>query len=335
MKLISVGDWHLRGTNPRNRTDDYVATLKAKLTEVFSLAWQHHAEAIIVPGDIWDSFVVAISVLLDFANLIKDTAPCRIITTVGNHDVQGYNLVTYWRSSLRLLELLVPQLEVYMDPSKPVYFPNEPGLPGISITFTPYSGKIDKDGYGYSPEVPEKYYDSFYPRPKTIHVAHGMALDHIPPFDRYSLIQHMKTDADLVITGHDHTGYGLYRRADGKVFMNFGALPRIQASMNEMERKIQVALIELTDAGQFEITPIKLLTAKPGPEVLDRSKIESEKQRQYTMDNFAALIQQNTGQAVLLDVNQIVETIAEQDSMAPEIVSLALKKIDEMREKVA
>lgn len=333
MRLLATGDWHLRGTNPRSRTDDYVATLKAKLLEVFGMAKQYDVKAIIVPGDIWDSFVVAISVLLDFAALIKDNCPCRILTTVGNHDVSGYNLATYWRSSARLLELLVPQMEVYMDPGKSVYFPNPEGQSGISITFTPYSSRIDREGYGYSPEVPEGYYESFYPRPKIIHVAHGMALDHIPPFDRYSLIQHIQTTADLVITGHDHTGYGVYRRADGKIFMNFGALPRIQASMNELERKIQVALIEVTDT--IEITPIPLASAKPGPEVLDRTKIEAEKKRQYTMDNFAALIQQNTGQAILLDVNQIVETIAKQDNAAPEVVALALKKIDEMREKIA
>lgn len=333
MKLISTGDWHLRGTNPRNRKDDYVTAVKAKLLEMFDLARTENAGAIIVPGDIWDGFVVAISVLLDFAAFIKDNAPCRILATVGNHDVSGYNLQTYYRSSLRLLELLVPQLEVYLDPGKPIFFPNRPGLPGIAITFTPYSSRIDRDGYGYSPEVPDNFYDNFQPKPKTIHVAHGMALDHVPPFDRYTLIQNIKTTADIVITGHDHTGFGIYHRADGKIFINTGAIPRIQASVNEMERKVQVAIIELTER-ILEVTAYKLLSAKPGEEILDRTKIEAEKQRQYTMDNFAALIQQNTGQAMLLDINQIVETIAEQDNTAPEVVALALKKIDEMREVV-
>jgi len=188
---------------------------------------------------------------------------------------------------------------------------------------------MDKDGYGYSPE-----YEGTYDGLVKIHVAHGMALDHIPPFDRYSLIQHIETTADLVITGHDHTGYGLFRRADGKVFLNYGAIMRIQARVEEIERTIQVGLIEIKADGTFDVTPVPLKAAAPGAEILDRSTIEAQKQRQYTMDNFAALIQQNTGQAVLLDVNQIVETIAKQDNTAPEIVRLTLEKIDEMREKV-
>jgi len=328
MILIKTGDWHLRGTNPRNRKDDYVAAAKAKLREIFALATETQARAIIVPGDIFDRPEVSISVLLDFAQVLNET-PCKIYCTPGNHDIYGYNLNTYYRSSLRLLELLVPQLEVILDPAKPTLLTDENGLPPAVLSCTPYSSKMDRDGYGYSPE-----YEGDYPGLVKIHVAHGMALDHIPPFDRYSLIQHIKTRADLVITGHDHTGYGLYRRADGKVFLNYGSVMRIQARVEELERTIQVGLIDIPGDGTFKVIPVPLKTAAPGPEVLDRSTIEAQKQRQYTMDNFAALIQQNTGQAILLDVNQIVETIAKQDNTAPEIVRLTLEKIDEQREKV-
>ncbi|MHB1166980.1 MAG: metallophosphoesterase family protein [Carboxydocellales bacterium] len=326
IKLLITGDWHLRGANPRNRIDDYKEAAKAKLRETFKLAEENPVEAILVPGDIFDSFLVAVSVLLEFAALLMES-PCRIIATLGNHDIEGYNVASYQRSSLRVLEMLVPQLEICTDPSTYIHL-GDPDQQLVAVSFAPYSAKMDKDGYGYSPEVeiPEYYYK--------IHVAHGMALDHVPPFDKYTLIQHIKTDADLVVTGHDHTGYGLYHRADGKYFLNYGSLLRKSASVAEIERQVTVVLLQIEE-GVPTITPIVLQSAKPGEEVLDRSKIEAEKQRQYTMDNFAALVQKNTGQAVLLDINGIVESIAAQDNLPPDVVDLALKKIDDQRAKVA
>ena len=53
-----------------------------------------------------------------------------------------------------------------------------------------------------------------------------------------------------------------------------------------------------------------LQSAKPGEEVLDRSRIEAEKKRAYAMEEFASLIQTETGEDVLVDINTIVESIA-------------------------
>ena len=331
MKLLATGDLHIRGTSPRNRTDDYKEALKAKLREVFELARQHMVEAILIPGDIFDRPEVSTGVLLEFMAVFNET-PVDIYTTPGNHDVYGYSLTTYERTSLRLLELLVPRLHVITDPTKYVFLAPGPG--SFFITFTPYSGAMDIDGYGYSPESgmePAEWHQSAL----KIHVAHGMLLDHVPPFDRYTLLADAKTTADLVICGHYHNGFGIYDRADGKVFLNPGALGRIQATVQEIERPIQVALITLQDgirAFTVELLPIRC--AAPGDQVLDRSKIEAAQRRQYAMDSFTTLIQTRTGERVLLNVDDIVQTIAAQEAAAPEIVTLALAKINEQKQYV-
>lgn len=322
IRFLYTGDWHLRGTNPRNRIDDYVAAVEEKLQEIYSLAEKWDCKAIIMPGDVWDRPEVSISVLLSFAKLLA-WSPVEIYATPGNHDVYGYNVSTYERSSLKLLELLVPQLHVLTDPSVAVYFP------GVRVTFSPFSSKMDINGYGYSPEVPPSATTPHY----NIHVAHGMLLNHKPPFDRYTDINDVQTTADMVLTGHDHTGYGIYNRSDGKVFCNPGALMRLAASHTEIERPIQVALITVDD-GKSNIELIPLQCAKPGEEVLDRSKIEAETARQYAMDTFSAAIQTSVGEKVIMDVNQIIETIAAQEGSAPHIVKAALEAIDAQREKV-
>ncbi|MEK4608730.1 metallophosphoesterase family protein [Bacillus sp. FSL K6-0067] len=323
MKFLYFGDPHIRGTNPRNRKDNYKEALIAKFREIFALAKYKGVTAIIEPGDTFDRPEVTTSVLLEFARVLKES-PVPIYTTAGNHDIYGYNLATYERTSLRVLELIVPQLTVINDPGQAHMFHQDGNH--VQLTFTPYSDQIDKAGYGYSPEVIKDYEST------KIHIAHGMLLDHDPPFDRYTKVQDVKTEADLVLCGHDHTGFGIYNRSDGKVFANIGSITRLSASEAEISRPIQVLLIDVKSPGVFDLERIPFQSAKTGEEVLDRSRIEAEKKRAYAMEEFASLIQTETGEDVLVDINTIVESIAKTESINSDVVEIALTKIAEAKE---
>jgi exonuclease SbcD len=318
-KLLYAGDPHVKGSNPRNRIDNYKDTVFAKIREIFQLSKDYDCKGIVFPGDVLDSPEISNLFLVELAGLL-DESPCPIYTTIGNHEMYGYNIETYIRTSLRILSMLVPKLHVVTI--LPVVFEHNPR---VCLTFTPYSGRIDIGGYGYSPE------SLYMPNQENmirVHVAHGMALDHRPPFDRYTLIQEVKTEADLVITGHDHTGYGIYKRADGKVFLNPGSITRLSASITEMTRPVQVALITFNDNQRFEIDLVPLESAKPGEEVLDRSIIETRKQQEYAMEQFTALIQNSSGKLIKFNINDAVQEIAKKKNIPPEIVQMALDKID-------
>ena len=81
----------------------------------------------------------------------------------------------------------------------------------------------------------------------------------------------------MVLCGHDHTGFGIYNRSDGKVFANIGSITRLSASEAEINRPIQVLLIDVKSPGVFGLERIPLQSAKPGEEVLDRSRIEARR----------------------------------------------------------
>lgn len=329
VKFLFVGDWHLRGNNPRNRTDDYPDVAKEKLREVFKIAVDNGVDAILQPGDIFDRPEVGIAVLLEYAQVLKE-CPVDIYCTIGNHDIYGYNVDSYYRTSLRLLEMLVPNLHVIQSSSdKPIYVSK--GRYRVYLTATPYSKDMDINGYGYSPDV--EYND---PDAIGVHIAHGMLLDHKPPFDRYSDLYKVDTKASVILTGHDHMGYGIYNRsADGKLFVNPGSLLRMSASVGEITRQVRVALITIDDIkGTYSADFIPIESAKPGEEVLDRSRIEEEKERQYAMENFSALIQGHTGNKVLMDINQIIDQVAAEEKYNPDVVRTALQIIDGQREKV-
>lgn len=329
LKFLFVTDWHFRGNNPINRVDDYKEAIKEKLTEVFEIARQKQVNAVISAGDIFDSFQVSIGTLLDLADLLITINPTKIpiITTFGQHDVQGYNIESFYRTSLALLERLVPELRVYLKPSQYDYYDDKKGTK-VQVTFSPYSRKMDIDGYGYSPET-DCDEDVF-----RIHVAHGTLIDHEAPFDKFTLLSEVPTRADLVFTGDYHPGYGIFKRSDGKVFCNPGSLARKAATESNIKRKIQVAYTEIDGQEIKTLDLIPLTNVRPGEEVLDRSKIEQEKQRQYAMEQFSALIETSTGEAVLLDINRIVEEIGKLEAFEPEIVNLALKLIDDQRAEV-
>ena len=321
IRFLVTGDLHLKGANPRNRVGSYKQAAIDKLREVFEIAKAYGCEAIIQPGDVWDSPEVANGVLLEYMAVMKESL-CPIIACSGNHDVYGYNLDSLERASLHILELLVPKLSVNRGMGYRVT-----DKPYVDITMQPYEGKVDVDGWGYAYEWPENKRQTGYSDITHIHVVHGMLLDHKPPFDKFTLLEEVKTNADIVITGHDHTGYGIYKRADGVTFINPGALLRSAASISEIERPIQVALIEIRGKGDYDVKLLPITCAKPGNEVLDRSKIEADKKRAYAMESFAALIQSEAGGKVLLDINSIVEQVAASEKYDAAVIATALERI--------
>lgn len=321
INFLSVGDLHLRGKNPRNRTDDYKEAAKLKLRECFAIARAKKCQAIILTGDIWDSYEVAISVLIEFVEVFKES-PVRIITTPGNHDLRSYNLATYHSTSLYLLELLVPQLEVILDPSDIRVFDN------VVVSFQPFSSEVDKYGFGY--DMTDDAIAS-YPQAFKIKVTHGYCMKKEPIWGEFTLIEDCVTRADLVINGHDHKGHGVYHRRDGKIFCNTGSLLRAQATTHNMEKIVQVAVHTIDGDNQYTSEIVDITSARPGDEVLDRSRIEAENMRREAMDSFKLLIQASTGERAIIDVDQVIKEIADKKGFAPEVVAIALEKIYEQR----
>lgn len=326
MKLMFIGDIHIRGNNPRNRKDNYFETLKAKLRECWKIAEERKVKAILQPGDIFHTPEVSIKTLLEAVEVFKE-CPVPFYCTPGNHDLHGYNIESYNRTSLNLLCLLTAfGVEVGGTGGKiasDTLINDYDSKSRVWVSLQPYTSDVDINGAGY-------WYDYKWckhteePRVK-IHVVHGMLLDHNLPYEaRYTNIYNVETNADIILSGHDHVGYGVIKRSDGKVFCNPGALMRLSASHAEMERTVQVAIID-TETREIELVPLQ--TAKPAEEVLDRSGIEANQERQYAMEEFAAVIQSKTGERITLNVPEIIERIAKEEGVAADVAKKALELV--------
>ena len=135
MLLMFIGDIHFRATSPRNRKDDYLNTLEAKLLECWEIAKRYNVQAILQPGDVFHSPEVSIPTLLKAVEIFKQ-CPVPFYTTPGNHDLHGYNLDSYGRTSLRLLDMLCERLYVGLGDE------HQTGDDTTNITFQPYTSSI-------------------------------------------------------------------------------------------------------------------------------------------------------------------------------------------------
>jgi DNA repair exonuclease SbcCD nuclease subunit len=284
MRLLYVTDTHLRGVAPRNRTDDFAATLKAKLHEVVDLANRLEVAAVLHGGDIFDVPMPGLAATGEFAGILRRLrAPLYIVP--GNHDLHGQNPSTLTRTLLGFLG----RWEVIMIlDRKPVYL--DDGNVRVQITGAPYHFAIDDDGRDY---VIEKHNCDV-----AVHICHGALLDRgFGPMVKFTLIDDiaMLTEADYTLCGHYHLGYPeVYR--EGKWFLNPGAMVRLSASQAEMERWPSVVVLFVEgERARHEI--IRLKSARPGLEVLDRSRIEDTSFRARKRQEFLQVIRQITAHA--------------------------------------
>src|SRR5690606_20587667 len=120
------------------------------------------------------------------------------------------------------------------------------------------------NGYSFATDVDKTLYGIRHvPGDVTIHVTHGMLLASSPPSPdmRWTSLEEVASlpnAPDVLINGHDHIGFGV-RRVGQTLFINPGALCRLSADVREIDRTVQVALLEVPDTGAptAELSPLQ------------------------------------------------------------------------------
>lgn len=325
LRFLYYTDIHSQKVSPKSRKDDFFIAIMNKLAEIGELIQEFRVSAALCGGDIFNrpdpppSLVAAIG-----HALISWGVPS--FTAIGNHDVFGYNPETAARTMLGILMTLgiVQHLErdksvVFSDPANPKF---KVGITGADSTYL-----LDKGGRI------EDYYPGDLGGNRNIHIVHGFLspnkrLDNIP----HTLIEDiLGTTADIILTGHDHVGFGVIRR-NGKIFCNPGALGRVSAAVGEINRDVQVALIQIDDANNYDVRLIPIKCAKPADEVLDREEIEKEKTQKEQMAVFAQSI--TNFEVKTTDILEIMDLIAEQENIQYGTVRMTKAVINEARNRI-
>ena len=320
LKLLFFTDTHIRGTNPKNRKDDFLITLENKFHEINDLIKNLKIDFVIHGGDLFDRPDISISVVSRFTNILKKIkVPMYIVS--GNHDIFGHNPKTLDRTMLGLLNSL--DFINVIDESDIIMLSKD-GI-NVQLTGVPYSYNID--------DSPEKYIlKDIDPSAKyAVHIVHGMLLDR--PFIKgipYTLVDDIiDTKANITLTGHYHAGFKTIER-DGKYFINPGSLVRVTNSIKEIERYPQVCLMEFNDT--ISVSMIQLKSALPGEEVLDRSEIEKSAFKSERILEFKQSIDSALN-FEKMDINDLLIEVAFSEDVSDQVKEEALKRVAKIQMK--
>jgi len=322
MKLLFLTDTHIRGTSPVNRLDNFPRTLLSKLQEVVELAHDLEVSAVLHGGDLFDLPSPALGVAGEFlAVLQKLKVPLYGIA--GNHDLFGHNLATLDRTMLGLAARL--GLVQLLGPGEKVYLEDK-GV-RLQLTGTGYHVELDRRDPRLDYCVKKEDCDV------AVHLVHGMLLEQrwLEGMAHTLVDQITDTEADFTLCGHNHLGIK-DMQVDGKWFLNPGSLVRLSNHPREMSRHPQVLLLDFS-GGAAVCRKIPLQSARPGEEVLDRSRAEAQELREAKLAAFVSEVRQ-AGQVKAYGLTEIVEQIASQENISEAVRRLALQKLAEAEENL-
>ncbi|WP_350345032.1 metallophosphoesterase [Proteinivorax tanatarense] len=318
MKIVYITDTHFRGGGPRSRTDDFVNTCYDKLNEVVNYCNENKVDLLLHGGDFFDRPDISLAVLGEIVGILKG-CNCPIKGIAGNHDIYGHNPKTLPRTMLGLLDKL--GIIKLIDENGVLYAAN-----GVKLQLT---------GKNYVHDYEQK--ESYIAKKKletdfSIHLVHGMLLPKKNiPIDKMTLIETIgSTEADITLSGHYHQGFGSVEFG-GKLFINPGALLRVDNSYSELNRKPQILQVTLTKNKEPKVEFIPLKTAKRGDLVLDRTKLEEKVIQQNKLDNFLTNITDITSNQYIT-AEEIVTSIANNENISVDVKEKALSIISNMQE---
>lgn len=303
MKLLYFSDAHLRATTPKSRTDIYPSALWDKFQQISELIVEHNIQAVLNGGDLFETPVPAQEIINQYLDLFtKWDVP--IYGIVGSHDKFGYNNITLPRTGLGAL-IAAGVLQII---DECVWLDKDTQIAGVS-----HIHNLDKDPANY-------YRQKLDPNTYMIQICHGM-LTNTPYFSAHTMVQDVKTEADLVLSGHYHVGFGPIVIGN-TTFLNIGSLGRTDRTprwygpgvvLIDTCAKEKWQYIALECGNQDDVFIDKIDTPQQ-PEDFS-GFIESLKLR---MDGFE-----------VSDIRTVVKTVGEELSMPIEVIEQALQYIED------
>ncbi len=317
MKLLFFTDTHIKATNPISRTDDYLNTVECKFNEVREIVKDEKIDYVLHGGDLFDRPDVPVRIVGKFANILKSyDVPIFMIS--GNHDIFGHNPSTVERSMIGLLNTL--NIITLINKDEPII------LKGSNIV-------VQLSGAPYIYDIDSNFKDYYFPKRLDnmdyhIFMIHSFLLD--KPFINtvsHTLIDEVKdVDADIVLSGHYHTGFGIKEYND-RYFINPGSLLRTNSSIPEMNRIPEVIIIDLGKDG-ITIKERVLKTALEGNLVLNQND-KSEKLRSEALEEFKLLVRENAN-LENYNIVEILKEISTKNNFPKEILEQALKRLEDV-----
>jgi len=319
--FIFFTDPHATDKWPSSRTDDFRATILSKMGWLMNLA--HSLDAYILVGGDWVHRFNSRSSVVNSMMTILRLANKGVFGVIGNHDIYGHNYEVI--NDVVAGSLFASGLVTLLD-NTPLLV-EENGIT-VQLTGTNYRPDIDKDKSSYNiKKVPEA--------DQAIHLTHSFLISRPWPniaADKFTVIDEVQTEADVICIGHDHRGFGVQRRGN-TVFTNPGSLGRISSDLVELRRMPKASLIRVFK-DHCEVSLIEV-PAEPGNKVLDRKVLEEENERRKNLREFREDLDLNFGDmGVVSNIDEIFDAQVRLQKIDKSILETSLKAIKTYEESV-
>jgi len=317
VSFLQVCDPHLTGVSPKNRLDDYFDALCAKLNEAVYIA-NHNDAYLLFMGDLVHKYDIAPEVINVLLRILRK-ARKRVFSVLGNHDVYGHNADAA-KDKVIIGNLFASGVVTLL--SKAPQFVEENGVI-VQLTGVSYHVGMDHDASDY-------FINKVQGVHQAIHVLHSYLVDRPwPKHDGYTLLQDVVTEANIIATGHEHLGFGIFVRDDGVIFSNPGALGRVNCAMSEMNRMPTLTLFKCFKEYN-EAHVVRLSSVRPSIEVLNRAYIEAEEARESSLASFTA---ETRVRLEVADLPTLIDVVARIDNVDPAVRAYALELISIVQQR--
>lgn len=320
-KVMFVGDIHLMDKQPKNRLDDYSLAIRTKLIECFEIAEERKLDAVVLLGDLFEVCEVGALLRNQTLNILNGGPNGNkawsfpIYICVGNHDLDSSSNL----EKTALGTLISAGCLVKTDYS-----------PSLGISFAHYHPSLDRDIKA----------GLLTTSSAIIWVCHASISNKLDRFGEYTFLFEdisLHPNTSLVISGHIHHEMK-QTRSDGKRFINPGAISRYSASRDNLEKDIEILILDYTLDGEIlNEEYIKLKSAKPASEVFKLEEMKAAKDLKKDTLEFkikVANMRTHSWQFTTLDDKlAALKVMAEQSDISEEITNIVLDAVRKVNEK--
>jgi len=252
MKILLLGDAHLRYKGPSSRKDDFFQTQFSKFTQVLDIYQEEGCELFLQAGDLFDNPKPPNFLMARYISLLKEREVI-VCSVLGQHDVSMHNLGSVERSAVNVFRSSEVLVTLGAQPRK--------------------IGDVLVYGCSWKEPVPTPQRNS-----RAILVIHEMIGDK-PLYPGHQPIRprsfiHTHSGYELVLCGDYH--YSFYAEEGGNKIVNCGAMVRLNTKQDDLEIKPRVAIYDTTTR---ELTWRELKYAPPEEVFRLNKEKKEEKER--------------------------------------------------------
>lgn len=301
-RFLFYSDLQLSGKRPRHRVDDYPAALLKKLAEAYQIALDEGCDFVVCGGDFFNRYrMFSYDLINDMVDIVGGS-PLKTYMAIGQHDIHGYNPSSYRSSTHSFVTRYCPQMEVLWEP--------------VDL------GDLTLEAAHVWADWPEVLKRTPSRKKKSVLVAHLPLYRGHVPFDVIDVDQAYGCPFDLVVSGDIHAGYDTVE-VDGTTFCNPGAMAR--QTVREVDRIVQVAVIDCVPRKPIEVRIIPLQSAQGGEAVFSEDALEqSEDAIELDVSDFVEDMLELEAESV--DVFELIQKVAAKVGLDSEVLEYILSK---------